>query len=78
MSGIALGEITNNGKHAKLVKKSQKAFKCRECGGGVPAGTSYYRVTLCGSGLGSIKFPDPVHIDCVESHLGLKELTVET
>ena len=60
--------ITVNGKVAELVT-ARKNYKCDECGYPIVPHSDYYRVTLAGAGLGSIKFPDRVHVHCIEENL---------
>lgn len=60
--------ITINGKVAELVT-ARKTYKCDECGYPIVPHSDYYRVTIGGGGLGSIKFPDHVHIHCIEENL---------
>lgn len=60
--------ITVNGKVAELTL-SRKTFKCDECGWPIVPHSDYYQVTIGGGGLGSIKFPDHIHVHCIEKHL---------
>lgn len=64
-----LKEIRLNGKIATL-RQARKAHKCSECGFPIPTGTNYYEVVYAGSGLGSLKFPDRFHIECLEINKG--------
>ena len=61
--------IRRNGRIATLTL-ARKTFACAECTLPIPRRTRYYSVVLGGSGLGSIKFPDRIHIECVNKHLG--------
>jgi len=63
--------ITVNGKIADLIT-ARKTYKCDECGYPVVPHSDYYMVTLAGAGLGSIKFPDRVHVHCIETYLKVK------
>ena len=60
----ALKELRLNGKIATL-RHARKAHKCSECGFPIPADTDYYEVVYAGSGLGGLKFPDYVHVECM-------------
>ncbi len=60
-----LKELRFNGKIATL-RRARKAHKCCGCGLPIPAGTDYYEVVYGGSGLGSLKFPEHSHIECLE------------
>jgi len=60
-----------NGKIATL-RRARKTHKCVECGLPIEPKTHYYSVTLGGSGLGSLKFPDDIHIECINKYLGGK------
>lgn len=59
-----LKELRVNGKIAQLVK-ARKDHKCSECGLPIEAGTEYYRVYIGGAGLGNLKYPEHVHIYCL-------------
>ena len=63
--------ITINGKVAELVT-ARKTYKCDECGYPIVPHSDYYTVTIGGGGLGSIKFPDRVHVRCIEEYLKVK------
>ncbi len=60
--------ITINGKVAELVT-ARKTYKCDECGYPIVPHSDYYQITLGGAGLGSIKFPDRVHVHCIEKYM---------
>ena len=49
--------------------KARKPCVCRHCSGVIRAGHEYYRISIGGGGLQSIKFPNRVHIDCVDAFL---------
>ncbi|MBA7668345.1 hypothetical protein ES703_76455 [subsurface metagenome] len=71
--------IRRNGKIATLTLATRKTFTCAECVLPIPRHTHYYSVVLGGSGLGSTKFPDRAHIECVNKSLkrGANERTAE-
>lgn len=60
-----LKELRVNGKIAQLVK-ARKDHKCSECGLPIEARTEYYRVYIGGAGLGNLKYPEHVHICCLD------------
>lgn len=66
-----LKELRTNGKIATLVK-ARKGYKCDECGLPIEKGEQHYCIYIGGGGLGSLKFPDRIHIDCIDSHLNLR------
>ena len=41
---------------------------CKSCRQLIEAGTYYYSVSANGSGLGGLKFPDYVHVACLEAY----------
>lgn len=62
------GKFNINGKVIEL-RKSRKEHLCLNCGLPIPAKSFYYSVTFGGAGLGSLKFPDRIHLDCVDNYL---------
>ena len=48
-------------------------YECKECGLPIEPREYYYSVTWAGSGLGSIKFPDRVHMGCVLNFLNRRK-----
>ena len=66
-----LERIVSNGRIAELLK-ARKGYECKECGLSIEPREYYYSVTWAGSGLGSIKFPDRVHMGCVLNFLNRK------
>lgn len=47
-------------------RRGTKAHWCSKCKQPIPAHVDYYEVVYGGSGLGGIKFPERVHIECLE------------
>lgn len=64
-------EIRTNHRIAEM-RTARKTFKCKECGWPIVALSDYYSVTIAGSGLGSIKRPDRVHVHCIENYFNLR------
>ena len=60
-------EIRHNGKIATL-RRARTSKKCVECVLPIPVQTRYYSVVNGGGGLGSLKYPDAVHIECIRKH----------
>ena len=60
--------ITKNQQIATLTT-ARKAFICKWCGEIIKPREQYYSIIYAGSGLGGLKYPDRVHIDCVEDYL---------
>ena len=67
-----LERIVSNGRIAEL-HKARNGYKCDECGQPIEPREYYYSVTWGGSGLGSIKFPDHVHMGCVMNFLNRRK-----
>lgn len=61
-----------SGTIAELVTAG-KAHKSDCCGLPIEPGKRYYRVTIGGGGLGSLKFPDRVHERCIREYLRRKK-----
>lgn len=57
--------ITLNGKIADRTFAQRKSFTCWHCKGEIPQFTYYYSVVIAGGGLGSLKFPDRIHEECI-------------
>jgi hypothetical protein len=62
---MVIKELRINGRIADL-RKSRKAHKCAECGLLIEPGEYYYSVVIGGGGLGSLKFPDRYHVECLK------------
>ena len=52
------------------IRTARKWHKCSECGLPIFPQEQYYQVTIGGGGLGSLKFPDRVHQNCIENYGG--------
>jgi hypothetical protein len=52
------------------LRTARKAYKCRDCGLLIEPDEPYYCITIGGAGLGNLKFPDRVHIKCLEREHG--------
>ncbi len=63
-----LNQFRLNGKIVDL-KRARKEHQCKECKLPIFKGQLYYSITLAGSGLGSLKFPDRLHLNCINKHL---------
>jgi len=60
-------EIRRNGYIATL-RKARTGKKCSSCGFPIEPGQEYYEVVAGGGGLGWLKFPDYLHIDCLNDY----------
>jgi len=60
--------LVENGYIAQL-RLERKGFKCHVCGYPIQPGNSYYTVVKGGGGLGWLKHPDRVHLECLERYL---------
>lgn len=60
-------EIREAGRIATLTK-ARKPYHCSDCQEYILVGTYYYSVVIGGGGLGSIKFPDRIHIGCLDKY----------
>lgn len=69
---VSLKEIRLQGK-ILTPRRARKAHKCDECGLPIDPGTLYYEGVYGGSGLGGLKFPDHLHIECVKINEGGKD-----
>jgi hypothetical protein len=63
--------IRRNGLIADIRVATYHNFTCawHKCKRPIKPGSRYYSVTIGGGGLGSIKFPDRVHEECVDPFL---------
>jgi len=48
---------------------ARKSHSCEECPAPIARGELYYSLYWPGAGLGSNKFPDRVHIDCLLNYM---------
>lgn len=48
--------------------RARKQFECCECPGTIARGEEYYAVTIGGGGVQALKFPDRVHVGCLQKH----------
>lgn len=55
--------IAVNGKIVEKVR-ARKPHHCHACGRGIDKGENYYKVTIAGGGLGSLKFPERLCREC--------------
>jgi len=51
-----------------VLTRSRKYHRCGICQQYIDKGSQYYAITLGGGGLGSIKFPSRVHIECLDKY----------
>jgi hypothetical protein len=51
------------------LRTARKACVCRECKGVIRKGEHYYHIVIGGGGLLSLKFPNRVQINCLDSFL---------
>lgn len=58
-------EADTAGKIITMVK-GRKGYKCANCGMPIKPGEKHYTVIQGGGGLGWIKFPDRIHLECIE------------
>lgn len=63
-----LGTFHINGKVIDL-KLARKEHTCTTCKQTIIPDSAYYHIVLAGSGLGSLKFPDRVHLRCIDKYL---------
>ena len=64
----ALETLRVNGRICEGVT-AKKGFKCRWSGLPILPGEEYYQITLAGSGIASIKFPDRVKAEYIDEYL---------
>ena len=50
-------------------RRARKPHFCRHCVGIITADELYYSVTIGGGGLGTLKHPDRVHLECLAKFL---------
>lgn len=48
------------------LRRAAKGYRCSKCHEPILAGDYYYAIFIGGGGLGSIKFPERQHCDCIE------------
>ena len=51
------------------LRKARIYHRCKECTHLIDPGMQYYSVTWGGGGLGSLKFPDSIHLECVDNFI---------
>jgi len=61
-------EIRRNG-YIATRRTARKGHKCSSCGLPIEPKEEYYQVVAGGGGLGWLKFPDHLHIDCLGEYL---------
>lgn len=61
-------QFTKDGRVFTL-RKARVYHRCTECMHLIDPGDQYYSVTWGGTGLGSLKFPDSIHIECVDKFI---------
>jgi hypothetical protein len=54
-------------------RRARKEHTCKMGDGTIARGEEYWEMTIGGGGLGSIKFPDRVHLACGKAYLDRKE-----
>lgn len=58
-------ELRIRGQIAALIR-ARKGYKCADCGFPIEKGEEHYCVYTGGPGFSNLKFPDRIHIQCVE------------
>jgi hypothetical protein len=59
--------------HIITVVKGRKRHKCATCGLPIESRETHYTIIRGGGGLGWIKYPDRIHLDCIDNYFGKKE-----
>ena len=59
--------IRKEGRIAQITR-ARKHHRCAVCQEFINKGSQYYAITIGGSGLGGLKFPTRVHIDCIDAY----------
>lgn len=54
-------------------RRARKYHRCEVCKGDIDPGMQYYAATIGGGGLGSLKFPDRIHLNCKDAYISMKE-----
>lgn len=54
-------------------RKARKPSVCEVCYKPIEVGSDYYAVVIGGGGLGSLKFPSRVHLDCINDFFAGQE-----
>jgi hypothetical protein len=54
-------------------RRARKEHPCKMGDGIIAPGEEYWEMTIGGGGLGSIKFPDRVHLTCAQTYHAMKE-----
>ena len=67
MTTLALDIRSEN--RIAILTRSRKYHRCAVCQEYIYKREHYYSITVGGSGLGSIKFPQRVHIHCLDAFL---------
>ncbi|MCJ7743102.1 MAG: hypothetical protein MUO99_00875 [Dehalococcoidales bacterium] len=65
-------ELRVAGKILTMVK-GRKRHKCCVCPMPIEAGETHCAIIQGGGGLGWIKYPDRIHLDCIDNYFGKKE-----
>lgn len=48
--------------------RARKPFICHQCRQQINQGEEYYSITYGGGGLSSLKFPDRIHVGCIDDY----------
>lgn len=51
-------------------RRARKPFSCHQCRQQINPGEDYYSITYGGGGLGDQKYPDRIHLKCIDAYFG--------
>jgi len=72
MTNLALTVYRQN--RIASLTRARKYHRCAVCQELINKGDQYYAITFSYAGLGSIKFPERCHIECMDKFFSKKEV----
>lgn len=61
------------GEYVYTTRRARVKHTCKMGDGLISPGEHYLEATIGGGGLGSLKFPDRIHLNCKDAYISMKE-----